>query len=59
MFVDNINEIDLDLHQLNGKLAIIELSFIETCAKLMESYLFLENSLEDIINSITFAQSSI
>lgn len=60
-FNDDINQIDLAIHQLNDDIAMIQakLSFFELCEKLMESFLFLEDNLNDIINSITFARLNI
>lgn len=46
-FNDDINNINLGLQQLHDKLATVEtkLSFLEICAKLMESIYFLETIL--------------
>lgn len=60
-FNEDITKIDLAIHQINDKLAVVEarLMFLEVCEKLMESYLFLEDNLNNILNSITFARLKI
>lgn len=60
-FNEDINKIDTKLHQLDDKVAVVEakLMFFEICEKLMESYLFLEDNINDILNSITFARLKI
>lgn len=51
---NSIYDISDDLAYINSKLRVLEL-----CESLMESYMFLENSLDNILNSITFARLKI
>lgn len=61
MFNTNINKIVRAIHQLSDKMALIDakLKFSEICEKLMASYLYLEDNLNDILDSITFARLKI
>lgn len=60
-FNSNFQKINKTIRFFHDKLSHIEvkLNLIEICEKLMENYLFLENNLNDILNSVTFARLKI
>lgn len=60
-FNRDMNKIERSIHQLQDKLSLIEakLKFFEICEKLMESFLFIDDNLNDILNAITFARLKI
>lgn len=60
-FNDDIEKIGRTIRQVHDKLSYLEtkLTFIEICEKLMENFILLEDTLSDILNSITFARLKI
>lgn len=60
-FNKDIQIIDKAIHEIRDDISIVhsKLRVLEICEHLMESYLFLENELNDILNSITFARLKI
>lgn len=60
-FNKDIKEIENSIYDIADDLAYIQakLRVLELCESLMESYMFLENSLDNILNSITFARLKI
>ncbi|XP_074031912.1 uncharacterized protein [Leptinotarsa decemlineata] len=60
-FNQDIKEIEKSLMEISDDMAFYEaqIKTLEICESLMESYLFLETFIGDIINSITFARLKI
>lgn len=60
-FNDDMNKIEKAISQIGNKVALVEakMVFFEICEKLLESYLYLQDSIDDILNSITFARLKI
>ncbi|XP_074026487.1 uncharacterized protein [Leptinotarsa decemlineata] len=60
-FNRDIKQIEQSIYNISDDLAYYEaqLKTLEICETLMESYLFLESTLDDILNSITFARLKI
>ncbi|KAJ8977559.1 hypothetical protein NQ317_019134 [Molorchus minor] len=60
-FNNDIKIISDTIYRTADKLKIIEttLKYLEKCELLMESYLYVENQLDEILNSITFARLKI
>lgn len=60
-FNKDIKEIEKSIYDISDDLAYInsKLRVLELCESLMESYMFLENNLDNILNSITFARLKI
>lgn len=57
-FNENIAEIQTSMSNLSDDFAFYEsqIKALDICQSLMESYVFLEDSLNDILNAITFAR---
>lgn len=60
-FNEDIKQIGNTLMSLTDEFQLvnIKLKFLEICEQLMESYLYIEDNLNDILNSITFARLKI
>jgi transcription termination factor NusB len=60
-FNKDLKNIDIGIHMLDDQVKLVDtkLKFLEICEKLMESYLFLEDNVNDILNAITFARLKI
>lgn len=60
-FNKNIDEIQNSLINISDDLAFYEaqINTLDLCQSLMESFVFLEESLDDILNAITFARLKI
>lgn len=60
-FNKDIEEIKISITDISDQLKFYsaQIAVLSLCESLMESYSFLENTLDDIINSITFAQLKI
>lgn len=57
-FNEDIKDIEKTIYDITDNLSFIgaKLKTLELCESLMESYIFLEATLDDILNSITFAR---
>ncbi|XP_074028548.1 uncharacterized protein [Leptinotarsa decemlineata] len=60
-FNEDIRVIEKSITELNDRIAQVEakLKFIEICEKLMESLLFIQENVDDALDSITFARLNI
>lgn len=61
IFYQNLQRIERTIRETSDAIQYVEakLMFLEICEKLMENYLYLEDNLNDIVNSITFARLKI
>lgn len=60
-FNDNLKKIETSILNISDGMAFFQaqLELLELCERLLESYTFLENSINDILNAITFARLKI
>ena len=60
-FNHNIKEIEREILDASREMRIVntKIKFLEICEQLMASYLFIEDNLNDILNSVTFARLKI
>lgn len=60
-FNKDIKEIEKSIISMTDKLDLVyvKLKFLGICEQLMESYLYIEDNLNDVLNSVTFARLKI